>query len=110
MKRELAGSDKQGLAPNILPFFFWVAIAGSDKRGLAPKILQLFHIAWEENCLGRICQAGLGSQNSADGFCCMAWAPKVLQDQGGGGLSFEDRLLILPNSRVCKKSSFFPQF
>ena len=37
MKRELAGSDKQGLAPNILPFFFGVAIAGSDKQGLAPK-------------------------------------------------------------------------
>ena len=42
MKRELAGSDKQGLAPNILQFFFWVAIAGSDKQGLAPKILQSF--------------------------------------------------------------------
>ena len=40
MKRELARSDKQGLAPNILQFFFGVAIAGSDKQGLAPKILQ----------------------------------------------------------------------
>ena len=72
MKRDLAGSDKQGLAPNILPFFFWGGHSRFWQAGLgSQKSAVLFYTAWEDNCLGRICQAGLGSQNSADRFFCL---------------------------------------
>ena len=70
--------------------YFAVLFLGGHSRfwqaGLGSQNSAVFYIAWEENCLGRICQAGLGSQNSADVFFAWHGLPKYCRTRGGGSV------------------------